>query len=220
MVEFEVLLFHVQYGLLAIPFLVDDKMTVYMPNFTVDFPFNYLHNEIVRYFKERDVELIKEKEQWLKRIRKSDYSEIFTGDAGVMLRSKIFAQGNSETRLEAIGCRVGRVLVQKVSRDMPLLTSELDIVKFICKEFWIAAFTKSVDNLRTNHQGVYIIQDNLFHTVVALSDGTQYLKESLMYLAFPAGVVRGALENLGVKATVTAQIERLPAVKFHVKISK
>ena len=28
----------------------------------------------------------------------------------------------------------------------------LEVIKFMCKEFWIAAFKKQVDNLRTNHR--------------------------------------------------------------------
>ena len=71
--------------------------------------------------------------------------------------------------------------------------SELDIMKFVCKEFWMSAFGKSVDKLSTNHQGVYIVQDSKFCTVIALSNGTQYIKESLIYLAFPAGMVRGKI---------------------------
>lgn len=30
---------------------------------------------------------------------------------------------------------------------------ELDLLKFICKDFWGAIFRKQIDNLRTNHQG-------------------------------------------------------------------
>lgn len=30
--------------------------------------------------------------------------------------------------------------------------SQLDVMKFICKEFWAEVFRKSVDNLRTNHR--------------------------------------------------------------------
>ena len=28
----------------------------------------------------------------------------------------------------------------------------LEIIKFMCKEFWLAVFKKQVDNLRTNHR--------------------------------------------------------------------
>ena len=108
------------------------------------------------------------------------------------------------------------------------------------------AFGKNVDNLRTNHQGVYIVQDNCFVTVLAFSESTQYLKESLIFLAFPSGfnefnqtttfnithlknqtykcsfvgILRGALESFGITSIVTAQVEKLPIVKFQIQVYK
>jgi hypothetical protein len=38
----------------------------------------------------------------------------------------------------------------------------LEVIKFICKEFWQMLYKKQVDNLRTNHRGVYVLQDNRF----------------------------------------------------------
>ena len=32
------------------------------------------------------------------------------------------------------------------------MADPLEVVKFMCKEFWIAVFKKQVDNLRTNHR--------------------------------------------------------------------
>jgi hypothetical protein len=28
----------------------------------------------------------------------------------------------------------------------------------VCKDFWTCVFKKQIDNLRTNHQGVYVLQ--------------------------------------------------------------
>ena len=60
----------------------------------------------------------------------------------------------SETikQLELIGQRVGESLVERVSRDQPRFKNELDAVVFICKQFWVHAFNKQIDNLKTNHQ--------------------------------------------------------------------
>lgn len=38
------------------------------------------------------------------------------------------------------------------------MTDQLEIFKFICKEFWTFVFGKQVDNLKTNHRGVYVLQ--------------------------------------------------------------
>jgi hypothetical protein len=54
--------------------------------------------------------------------------------------------------LEAVGVRVGRQLAERQTKDKPRLGDTLEIIKFVCKEFWQAVFKKQVDNLRTNHR--------------------------------------------------------------------
>ena len=55
-------------------------------------------------------------------------------------------------RLECLGHRVGESLVERASRDHPRFKNELDAVVFMCKQFWMLAFNKNIDNLKTNHQ--------------------------------------------------------------------
>lgn len=81
-------------------------------------------------------------------------------------------------------------------------------------------FGKQVDNLRTNHRGVYVVQDNKFCTLRSLAEGQQFVRESGALVAFPCGALRGALANLNVQAEVTAAIENLPAVKFNIHIAQ
>lgn len=45
----------------------------------------------------------------------------------------------------------------------------LELVKFICKDLWLSVFDKQVDNLRTNHRGVYVISDLQFASLRGLS---------------------------------------------------
>ena len=52
------------------------------------------------------------------------------------------------------GFRVGRQLVERYTQNRPRLGEHLDVIKFICKEFWADLFGKTVDNLRTNHRGL------------------------------------------------------------------
>lgn len=61
---------------------------------------------------------------------------------------------------------------------MPRYKEELEILKFICTDFWSCVYKKQVDNLRTNHQGVYVLHDNEFRFFSKLSNGTQYLKSA------------------------------------------
>lgn len=51
-----------------------------------------------------------------------------------------------------MGHRVGQAMIDRFTKDSPRFKDELDIMKFICKDFWTAIFKKQVDNLRTNHQ--------------------------------------------------------------------
>lgn len=51
-----------------------------------------------------------------------------------------------------MGYRVGYALIERIARDTPRFVTELDSMKFICKDFWMCVFGKQVDNLKTNHQ--------------------------------------------------------------------
>lgn len=72
-------------------------------------------------------------------------------------------------RIEQLGHQVGQRLVERVlsSRPPPAgrIIEQLDVVKFLCKEFWATAFGKSIDNLKTNHRGVYVLQDQDFRWI-------------------------------------------------------
>lgn len=45
----------------------------------------------------------------------------------------------------------------RFTKDTPRFKDELDVMKFICKDFWTSVFKKQIDNLRTNHQVCTII---------------------------------------------------------------
>ncbi len=59
--------------------------------------------------------------------------------------------------LEDMGYRVGVRLGERLSRDKPRFNENLDIIKFICKEFWTEAFKKQIDNLKTNHRVCFFL---------------------------------------------------------------
>ncbi|EFO91717.1 hypothetical protein CRE_06084 [Caenorhabditis remanei] len=114
------------------------------------FPFDIFHAEIIRTVLEGEKERCAAKEEF------GTILENLNGPADIEkydgLVQKAFLHVNAETKLESIGFRVGRQLVEKVSKEAPKLVTELEIVKFICKDFWSSVFGKQVDNLRTNHQ--------------------------------------------------------------------
>lgn len=65
-------------------------------------------------------------------------------------------------RTELYGFRVGAALAEVLSRDANRLVSQLDVLKFVCKDLWTAVYGKSIDNLKTNHRGTYVLIDNSF----------------------------------------------------------
>ena len=70
----------------------------------------------------------------------------------------------------------GYRLIERLTRELPRFKDELDTMKFICTDFWSSIYKKQINNLRTNHQGVYVLQDNAFRFLTRLSCGTQFLE--------------------------------------------
>eukprot|EP00803_Ostreobium_quekettii_P006921 evm.model.scf_318.6 EVM.evm.TU.scf_318.6 scf_318:28602-32904(+) len=132
--------------------------------------------------------------------------------------------------LEAIGFRVGRQLAERYTRDRPRLGDSLEVIKFICKEFWQSLFKKQIDNLKTNHRGVYVLQDNHFRYLQHVSLQTSAPRSSHSrqaaaalaadYLCIPSGMIKGALVHLGVSCTVQADVMQLPACAFTIKVQQ
>ncbi|KAK4250526.1 transport protein particle component [Corynascus novoguineensis] len=127
-------------------------------------------------------------------------------------------------RLEKIGYRVGQGLVERppmdrFSRDRPRFNDTLDVIKFLCKDLWTLVFRKQVDNLKTNHRGVYVLTDNSFRPFSRMSAevGSQAVIRAQPFLWFPCGIVRGALAALGITATVHAETTELPGAVFQIK---
>uniref|UniRef100_A0A8D1UZC3 Trafficking protein particle complex subunit 6A n=1 Tax=Sus scrofa TaxID=9823 RepID=A0A8D1UZC3_PIG len=116
--------------------------------------------------------------------------------------------------LEGMGFRVGQALGERLPRETLAFREELDVLKFLCKDLWVAVFQKQIDSLRTNHQGTYVLQDNSFPLLVRMASGLQYLEEAPKFLAFTCGLLRGTLSTLGIKSLVTASVAALPACEF------
>eukprot|EP00696_Hemimastix_kukwesjijk_P018416 gnl/Hemi2/7283_TR2480_c0_g1_i1.p1 gnl/Hemi2/7283_TR2480_c0_g1~~gnl/Hemi2/7283_TR2480_c0_g1_i1.p1 ORF type:complete len:159 (+),score=31.41 gnl/Hemi2/7283_TR2480_c0_g1_i1:50-526(+) len=117
-------------------------------------------------------------------------------------------------KLERLGFQVGQRLAEKYTQDRPRFSDNVEIIKFICKEFWIEIFKKQVDNLKTNHKGTFHLFDEQFRWVTRLSDNDA----AATYLIFPCGLIRGALANLGLASCVTADVTVLPKCFFTIKL--
>ncbi|KAK4197453.1 putative trafficking protein particle complex subunit 6B [Triangularia verruculosa] len=126
-------------------------------------------------------------------------------------------------RLEGIGYRVGRGLVERFAKDRGRFGDTLDVIKFVCKDLWGLVFRKQVDNLKTNHRGVYVLTDNNFRPLSRMSVETggrtqqAAVVRAQPFLWVPCGIVRGALAAMGIQATVQAETTELPGAVFQIK---
>jgi hypothetical protein len=127
-------------------------------------------------------------------------------------------QSTKISQLEYVGFSTGYRLIERLTREMPRFKDELDTIKFICTDFWSSVFKKQVDNLRTNHQGIYVLQDNTFRFLRQISNTSQYLDLAPAHVVFTCGLIRGTLANLGINAIVTAEIVSMPSCKFHIQV--
>ncbi|KAL7582682.1 hypothetical protein Lser_V15G45804 [Lactuca serriola] len=133
-------------------------------------------------------------------------------------------------RIEAIGYQVGHQLSERYTMERPRFSDHLEAIKFICKDFWSELFKKQIDNLKTNHRGTFVLQDDKFAWVSRMSStensgstqepgvGNKAAEASSMHLYFPCGIIRGALSNLGISCAVSADISNLPACSFVIRI--
>ncbi|XP_044498102.1 trafficking protein particle complex subunit 6B [Mangifera indica] len=137
-------------------------------------------------------------------------------------------------RIEAIGYQVGHQLSERYTMERPRFSDHLEAIKFICKDFWSELFKKQIDNLKTNHRGTFVLQDNRFRWLsrISLDSSLEYTESqdpsasaenkaaqsTSMHLYFPCGIIRGALSNLGIPCAVSADISNLPACSFVVRI--
>ena len=128
------------------------------------------------------------------------------------------------SRIESIGFRVGERLVERCLLHATTLSdrvSELDAVKFVCKDVWQALFGKPVDSLKTNHKGVFVLFDARLRWLrrvreTPVSDGVP-----AMWGIFPAAVLRGALTHLQHPCRIRVQCEPAPpSAVFTVKMMR
>ncbi|XP_008584833.1 PREDICTED: trafficking protein particle complex subunit 6A [Galeopterus variegatus] len=111
--------------------------------------------------------------------------------------------------LEGMGCHVGQALGERLPQEMLAFREELDALKFLCKDLWVAVFQKQMDSLCPSHQWS-----------LSMASGLQYLDEAPKFLAFTCGGPRGTLSTLGIESLVTASVAALCACKFQAVIQK
>ncbi|KAJ0771267.1 putative transport protein particle (TRAPP) component [Helianthus annuus] len=96
----------------------------------------------------------------------------------------------------------------------------LEAIKFICKNFWSLLFKKQIDNLKTNHRGTFVLQDDKFAWLSRMSGepstetrgsapeaGNKAAETTGMHLYFPCGIIRGALYSVSLSLFLSNNVD-------------
>ncbi|KAF2404199.1 trafficking protein particle complex subunit 6A [Trichodelitschia bisporula] len=188
--------------------------------------FEFLLIELVPMAYRMAAELATREQEWLGNKVPKEVESMTSGFGIGGIGGSVAGMDEDETReqvffrLESLGYRVGLGLVERFSRDKPRFTDTLDAIKFLCKDLWVIVFRKQIDNLKTNHRGIYVLTDNTFKPLTKMSlergrDGMMAQAQPFLY--FPAGVIRGALAAMGINATVQAECSEIPSATFQIR---
>jgi trafficking protein particle complex subunit 6 len=82
--------------------------------------------------------------------------------------------------------------------------------------------TPQIDKLQTNHRGVFVLHDAKFRWLAPFAaDDEPTRRAAATVLQFPCGLIKGALENLGIFSTVSAEVSpNVPSCSFTIKIKQ
>lgn len=156
------------------------------------------------------------------------------GESTSREEAAILAAERAAAKIERLGFGVGYRLCERLAQGKPLAIGgstggegmsggHLEAVKFLCKEFWTEVFRKQIDKLQTNHRGVFVLKDHELRWLRRLpSDDERARVAAIKMLAFPCGLIRGALSNLGIAAVVSCDFladgKNMAACSFNIKI--
>ncbi|BGP18454.1 hypothetical protein JCM10213_003187 [Rhodosporidiobolus nylandii] len=146
-------------------------------------------------------------------------------------------------RIGEMGFKVGWSSAERLAKDRPLFPPSppsasapnspptpdpLELIKFLCRDLWLSLYAKQVDNLRTNHRGTWVLLDGDWRPLRGLARGAPGDSEEgkgverwiSFLLAFPCGILRGALANLGMPhVSVTGESAGGVQATFQIKIN-
>ena len=162
------------------------------------------------------------------------YVERSTPVKGDTKEYAIYAKEMAAAKMERMGYSVGFRLCERLSQNRTFsaggkdpssvaAAAQLEAVKFLCKEVWIEVFRKQIDKLQTNHRGVFVLKDMELRWLTRLPANRENARvTAIQMLAFPCGIVRGTLSNLGIPAVVSCDFladgQNMAACSFNVKI--
>jgi nitrate reductase alpha subunit len=149
--------------------------------------------------------------------------------------TKTVAAEMSAAKLERMGYAVGYRLTERLAQTktwnalqsqqdaaQQTAAQQLEAVKFLCKEVWVQLFGKQIDKLQTNHRGVFVLKDLHLHWLDKFPETEAARVTAIQLLAYPCGIVRGCLADLGIPAVVSCDFladgQNMSCVSFNIKV--
>lgn len=158
-------------------------------------------------------------------------------DGGLSSNEKMtVAAEMAAAKLERMGASVGYRLTERLSFSKTwtptknggdlaaaVAAQQLEAVKFLCKDIWQELFNKQIDKLQTNHRGVFVLKDlNFLWLSDAFGNSETARCHAMLLLAFPCGLIRGALSNLGIPCAVSCDFMadgvNMASCAFNIKV--
>lgn len=128
-------------------------------------------------------------------------------------------------KLEMLGYKLGiklnELLLYKLNdqliKNEENLISVLDIMKFICKDFWKLLFKKQINNLRTNHRGTFVLVDSNFRLIEHLHMNHPQVNNYIgYYLSYVDGIIKAVLKSFGINSLISHDVN-FPLVNFNIE---
>ena len=72
--------------------------------------------------------------------------------------SAVSATSSSPTsQLELLGYNTGYRFIERLAKDYPKFKDELDLLKFICKDFWVAVFRSAYTHTQRTYLNIWFV---------------------------------------------------------------
>lgn len=114
-----------------------------------------------------------------------------------------------------IGFKLCTVLLEqheqrmKTDATIKLIVSDVDKMRFLCKDIWQSLFSRNIDTLQTNHKGTYILHDRVFQWFMNVNAVDKEKEKKLKEVGFTfiENMISGALKRLEMDCTVTSEVK-------------
>ena len=122
--------------------------------------------------------------------------------------------------LEFVAGVIGRNIMERISEDsLGRFKDKLEIIKFICKDFWTYMFGKIVDKLQTDSKGKYIIVDSDFKFLRRIfSIGEEGKDYSSFCAKFIVSLIKSALLTFQFDSEVSVETMNNVEFSFIIKV--